>query len=198
MSELKQKRKKLGLTQIQAANACGVSRRTYQTYEETNNKNDTYNELYRKLDAMGLFDGSIWVSNPKYIKRVCNEIIMSKYPGVSCVYLFGSYSRGEATGKSNIDLLVVGQLTETDLNSLANDLKECLHKKIDLFSYSQLINDEVLLLNVLKDGIRIYDNSKAKASLKRRLDEIEEEQKRGAKYYDLDELDASLKDIVKK
>ena len=198
MSELKEKRKKLGLTQIQAANACGVSRRTYQTYEETNNINNTYNELYKILDEMGLFDGSNWITNPKFIKRVCTEVISNKYPGVSCVYLFGSYSRGEATGKSDIDLLVVYSSNETNLKALKKDLEEKIHKNVDIFSSSQLLNNESLLIKVLNDGMKIYDNSKAKNSLQRRLNEIEEEQKRGAKYYSLDELDASLNSIISK
>ena len=181
MSELKDKRKKLGLTQIQAANACGVSRRTYQTYEETNNINNTYNELYKKLDEMGLFDGSNWVTNPRFIKRVCTEVISNKYPGVSCVYLFGSYSRGEATGKSDIDLLVVCSHNEADLKALKKDLEEKIHKNVDILSYKQLLNNESLLIKALNDGVKIYDNSKAKNALQRRLYEIEEEQKRGAK-----------------
>ena len=49
MKELRQIRKELGLTQLQAANACGVSRRTYQTYEETNVANSTSEDLYNKL-----------------------------------------------------------------------------------------------------------------------------------------------------
>ena len=58
MNELKQKRKELGLTQIQAANACGVSRRTYQTYEETDNLNATYEFIRKKFEEMGILDGS--------------------------------------------------------------------------------------------------------------------------------------------
>ena len=49
MNELREKRKELGLTQIQAASVCGVSRRTYQTYEETQNLNKTYDELLNIL-----------------------------------------------------------------------------------------------------------------------------------------------------
>ena len=65
MNELRQKRKELGITQIQAAKACGVSRRTYQTYEETDNFNETFNELVRKLDEMRILDGSNYISNVK-------------------------------------------------------------------------------------------------------------------------------------
>ena len=56
MNELRRKRKELGLTQIQAANICGVSRRTYQTYEETNNLNKTYDELINKLNDIGMLN----------------------------------------------------------------------------------------------------------------------------------------------
>ena len=57
MNELRRKRKELNITQLQAANACGVSLRTYQTYEETDTVNTTYNELVKKLDEMGVLDG---------------------------------------------------------------------------------------------------------------------------------------------
>ena len=89
MNQLRQKRKELGLTQVQAANACGVSRRTYQTYEETNNLNTTYDELIRQLDEMGVLDGSNYISNVKYIKHVCKQLFKEKYPEIECAYLFG-------------------------------------------------------------------------------------------------------------
>ena len=50
MNEIGRKRKELGITQLQAANACGVSLRTYQTYEETDNNNATYQIILQKLD----------------------------------------------------------------------------------------------------------------------------------------------------
>ena len=63
MNELQKRRKELGLTQIQAANACGVSRRTYQTYEETNNINNTYEGLINRLNDIGILDGSNYICN---------------------------------------------------------------------------------------------------------------------------------------
>lgn len=165
MSELKQKRKQLGLTQIQAANACGVSRRTFQTYEENENLNNTYFELYKKLEEMGILDGSNFVTNPRFIKHVCTKIISSKYPEIYCVYLFGSYSRGEATGKSNVELLVLSLLNDKKLKSLSDDLKEELHKTVSIITDKQLIDDKKTLLEVLTSGIRIYINPKAKKIL---------------------------------
>lgn len=160
MNQLREKRKELGLTQVQAAISCGVSRRTYQTYEESGIKNSVYDELYQKLSELEFFDNANYVSSPKHIKRVCNIILPEKYPEVQSVYLFGSYARGEATGKSDIDLLIVCPPMGMKFYGIANDLEEHLHKRIDLHTHRQLVNNEQFLENVLsgwyKDLLIIY------------------------------------------
>lgn len=156
MNQLRIKRKELGLTQIQAANACGVSRRTYQTYEETNIFNSAYEEIYRKLDEIGIIDGSNYISNVKYIKHVCRTLFKEKYPEVECAFLFGSYARGEATGKSDIDILVVCPPMGIRFYAIVTELEEQLHKKVDLHTHRQLVNNERLLARILKEGIKIY------------------------------------------
>ena len=155
MNELKKKRKELGITQIQAANACGVSRRTYQTYEETDNNNDTFKELMSKLDEMGILDGSNYILNIKYIKFVCKQVLV-KYPEVKCAYLFGSYARGEATGKSDVDIMVVCPPMGMKFGGIAPALEDLLHKEVDLHTHRQLANNEIMLENILKEGIKIY------------------------------------------
>ena len=156
MNELRQKRIKLGLTQIQAADICGVSRRTYQTYEETQNLNKTYDELLNKLNEMGVLDGSNYILNTKFIKLVCNQLFKEKYPEVKCAYLFGSYARNEATGRSDVDILVVCPPIGMKFYQIASELEENLHKQVDLHSHRQLLNNEKYLEEVLKDGIKIY------------------------------------------
>lgn len=156
MNELRRKRKELGITQIQAANACGVSRRTYQTYEESNVPNSTYDELLQKLDEMGILDGSNYISNPKYIKKVCGQLFQEKYPEIKCAYLFGSYARGEATGKSDIDILMVCPPMGMRFYAITAELEERLHKQVDLHTYRQLLENERLLEEILKEGVKIY------------------------------------------
>ena len=156
MNELRQKRIELGLTQIQAANICGVSRRTYQTYEETDTINDTFNDLLSKLNEMGILDGSNYISNVRYIKYVCRTLFKEKYPEIECAYLFGSYARGEATGKSDIDILIVCLPLGIKLYGIATELEEQLHKKIDLHTHRQLLKNETLLTEILKESIKIY------------------------------------------
>ena len=158
MNELRQKRKELGLTQVQAANACGVSRRTYQTYEEKPIMNATFEDIRKKLDELGVLDGSNYICNINFIKHVCKEVFSTIYPEVKAAYLFGSYARGEATGKSDIDILVVIPPIGMKYYGIAVDLEERLHKKIDLHTHRQLLESEPFLEQVLKDGIKIYIN----------------------------------------
>ena len=157
MNELRRKRKELELTQLQAANACGVSLRTYQTYEETENLNATYNELIRQLDEMGILDGSNYIVSVRYIKLVCRRLFKEKYPEIKCAYLYGSYARGEATGKSDIDILIVlDKPMGLRFYGIASSLEEELHKEVDIESYEQLIDNAAMLKDILVEGIKIY------------------------------------------
>ena len=158
MNQLRQKRRELGLTQIQAASICGVSRRTYQTYEETDITNSTFDDLYKKLNDLGVLDGSNFVSNPRHIKHVCNQLFREKYPEVKSAYLFGSYAKGTATGKSDIDILVVCPPMGMRFYGIATELEELLHKKVDLHTHRQLVNNQKFLEEFLKEGIKIYNS----------------------------------------
>ena len=156
MNELREKRKELGITQIQAAHACGVSRRTYQTYEESSKSNNTFAELVKKLEEMGIIDGSNYICSIQTIKSVCRKVFKEKYPEVQCAYLFGSYARGEASGKSDIDILIVCPPIGLKYYGIAGDLEKELHKEVDLHTHRQLIKDEIFAEQILVDGIKIY------------------------------------------
>ena len=159
MNELRNKRKELEITQLQAANACGVSLRTYQTYEETESRNDTYQELVKKLDEIGILDGSNYIVSVRGIKFFCRQLFKEKYPEIKCAYLYGSYARGEATGKSDIDILIVlDKPLGMRFYGIAADLEELLHKKIDIQSYEQLLDNAPMLKDILVEGIKIYKN----------------------------------------
>ena len=151
---LRQKRKQLGLTQEQAAKACGVSRRTYQTYEEKETLNATYDDIYVTLD--NLRREKKFVHSISSIKKICRPIFKS-VPEVECAYLFGSYARGEATFESDIDILVVCKPIGLRFFNMAAELDAALGKEVDLQTHRQLIGDDTSFLeSVLKDGIKIY------------------------------------------
>ncbi len=156
MNNLKKIRKEAGFTQIQAAKLCGVSRRTYQTYEEKGNFNDVHDELVERLKEVG-FDGEFpSILNIRLIKRLTSEIF-AKYPEVECAYLFGSYSRDEATVKSDVDILVIApKLEGLNFAGLHYELRTALHKDVDLVPHTTLLNSEKMLRDVLKQGVKIY------------------------------------------
>ena len=135
MNELKQKRKELGLTQEQVARACGVSRRTYQTYEETDITNH--------------------ILNLKFIKYASRQVF-EKHPEVKCAYLYGSYARGEATGKSDVDILVVCSGMGLSFYGMIGELKDVLHKDVDLQTHRQIVDSESMIEDILSEGIKIY------------------------------------------
>lgn len=59
---------------------------------------------------------------------------MARYP-IKSLALFGSYSRGDATSDSDVDVMV--ELSEPDAVKfilLAHELEDMLHKKVDLVS----------------------------------------------------------------
>lgn len=158
MNQLRKKRKELEITQLQAANACGVSLRTYQTYEETDNLNSTYHELYKKLEEMGILDGSNYIVSVRGIKAVCRKIFKEEYPEIQCAYLYGSYARGEATGKSDIDILVVlDKPMGLSFYGIGERVKDELHKEVDVQSYEQIIGNAQMLKDILVEGIKIYE-----------------------------------------
>ena len=155
MNELLSLRKELGLTQEQTASICGVSRRTYQTYEEKGDINKVFKELLEKLDSMGVLDGSNYILNIKTIKRVANEVF-TNFSQIKCAYLYGSYARNEATGKSDVDILVVCEPMGLTFYGLVSDLEEKLHKKVDLQTFRQIEDNKEFVQKILIEGIKIY------------------------------------------
>lgn len=154
-NELRLKRKQLGLTQAQMAKACGVSRRTYQTYEETNLKNETYNDLLAQLNEICDVEGKRYVLSVKVIKSLCSQIFLH-YPEVRCAYLYGSYARGEATGESDVDILVVCPPMGLNFYKMASELEKVLFKQVDLQTHRQIGDNDSFLERLLTEGIKIY------------------------------------------
>lgn len=156
MGELKDLRISQHLTQQEVANTIGISLRSYVSYENYLAKEHTpkYRFLLHEVSQMKLIDEEHGILTVKQIRTICSEVFQ-KYPVEFC-YLFGSYAKGKEKETSDVDLLISTDLTGLKFYELAEVLRETLKKKVDLLNIEQLVNNEVLIRDVLRDGIRIY------------------------------------------
>lgn len=144
------------LTQAEAAKLLGVTRRTYVNYEagKINESSMKYKYVVETLKKANLLDEDHGILTIDQIKKICNEIF--KEYMVDYCYLFGSYAKGKATEKSDVDLLVAMPVDGMKFFELIEVLREQLKKKIDLLDIAQLNNNPTLTQEILKDGIKIY------------------------------------------
>lgn len=156
MNELKLRRIEKNLTQQEASRRIGVSLRSYVMYENDPNKegNPKYRFLLQELEKINIVDETHGIVRLEEIKEKCAEIFATYK--VDFCYLFGSYAKGKATEESDIDLLIYTETTGLRFFEMTERLRESLHKKVDLLDVKQLLNNESLLKEVLKDGIKIY------------------------------------------
>lgn len=156
MTELKSCRLQRKMTQKEAAERIGISLRSYIMYENDESKEGTpkYRFLLQELDRISLLDESHGVLSIGEIKQICADVF-ALYQVEFC-YLFGSYAKGKASEKSDVDLLVSTETTGLAFFEMTERLRESLHKKVDLLDLKQLSNNEHLLREVLKEGVKIY------------------------------------------
>lgn len=153
---LKELRISKKLTQIDVAKIMRMSIRSYKQYENEESKKDTikYKYIFNELSNIGYIDEEHGLLDIESIKTTVTKILENK--DVSFCYLFGSYARGEASDKSDVDLLISTPITGMDFYGLAEELREGLLKKVDLLNLDQLNNNPQLIREILKDGIKIY------------------------------------------
>lgn len=156
MGALKELRTSKKLTQQEVAEAIGVSLRSYITYENDPGKESTpkYRFLLQEVEKMGLIDEEHGVLTQKDIAQTCADVFENY--NVDYCYLFGSYAKSTATETSDVDLLVSSSVTGIQFYGLVEELRETLHKKVDLLDAKQLLENETLLNEILKEGIKIY------------------------------------------
>ena len=77
--------------------------------------------------------------------------------GVAGVWLFGSYARGEASGASDIDLLIDGgDITSLwGLSAFRLDLEDALRKPVDIVTLG--IEDRDFLDRIRNDEVTLYE-----------------------------------------
>lgn len=153
---LKDIRLRSNLTQEEAAQLLGVTRRTYVNYEagKIDESSLKYKYVVETLQKATLIDENHGILTIDQIRKICGEIF--KDYSVEYCYLFGSYAKGKATEKSDVDLLVAMPVDGMKFFELIEVLREQLKKKIDLLDIAQLENNHALVQEILRDGIKIY------------------------------------------
>lgn len=153
---LKDIRLRSNLTQEEAAQLLGVTRRTYVNYEagKIDESSLKYKYVVETLQKATLIDENHGILTIDQIRKICGEIF--KDYSVEYCYLFGSYAKGKATEKSDVDLLVAVPVDGMKFFELIEVLREQLKKKIDLLDIAQLENNPALVQEILRDGIKIY------------------------------------------
>lgn len=74
-------------------------------------------------------------------------------------YLYGSCSKGYATETSDIDLCVSTSLKGLQYVGLSEAIRNLSHKRIDMVRITDLIDNLELVIEIMKDSIKIYQTS---------------------------------------
>lgn len=152
-------RKQYGLSQMEVAAILDMPIRTYIRYE----KDDSYGNALKRKSMISTIVDLYEVNENKglltidQIKNALTSLFDNQYNGViDFCYLFGSYAKGYAKENSDIDICVSTSLTGLKYSGLSEDIREVLHKKIDLIRFNNLNNNLELINEIMKDGIKIY------------------------------------------
>ncbi len=96
--------------------------------------------------------------NNTYTVSQIQDILVSIFReyNIRKAILFGSYAKGSAKDKSDIDLLVDSGLNGLAFFGLLEDVVNALGKDVDLLDTSQVISDSDIENEIKATGIVIY------------------------------------------
>lgn len=156
---LKAIRQKFDLTLKEAASITGVPLRTFSRYENDEN----YGNILKRKAMIDKIEKHCEITEEKglltidSIEETVGKILRKYNIEVSFCYLFGSYAKGYATEKSDVDLMIDTTVSGLQYFGLVEELREAMHKKVDLIRLNDLSENFDLIREILKDGIKIYD-----------------------------------------
>lgn len=153
-------RKQYHLSQSNAAEIAGIPLRTYVRYEN----DEMYGSELKREMMVQKINQECEITETKglltidQIKAIVSQVIEKDYQGrVHSCFLFGSYAKGYATEKSDVDLAVYTDVDGFRYYGLIEKFRQALHKNVDLVRLNTIGNNVDLLQEILKDGIKIYE-----------------------------------------
>lgn len=155
--DLKELRKTKRLTQVDAASIAGVSVESYKNHELGRSRGDSPlgRMIFDKLSAYEPYGFEKGILPLDLIKQTLSDVLGSK--PVDFAYLFGSYAKGDADAKSDVDIMVSGAITGLEFFSLGGELERALHKNVDIIRLSDVGANQDLIREIMATGIRIYE-----------------------------------------
>ena len=155
--DLKELRKTKRLTQVDAASIAGVSVESYKNHELGRSRGDSPlgRMIFDKLSAYEPYGFEKGILPLDLIKQTLSDVLGSK--PVDFAYLFGSYAKGEADAKSDVDIMVSGAITGLEFFSLGGEWERALHKNVDIIRLSDVGANQDLIREIMATGIRIYE-----------------------------------------
>lgn len=153
-------RKEYHLSQSDAAAIAGIPLRTYVRYENDEQYGDNLKRemMIQKINQECEMTETKGLLTIDKIKEIVSQVIAREYEGrVHSCFLFGSYAKGYATEKSDVDLAIYTDVTGFRYYGLIEDFRQALHKKVDLVCLNTIGDNVELLQEILKDGIKIYE-----------------------------------------
>lgn len=90
------------------------------------------------------------------IKNILSPVFTTN--AVHQAVLFGSYAKGLATDKSDIDIVIdsKGELLNINFYGLLEQMTEKLNKNVDLFEISEIRENSPIFEIIQKEGVLLY------------------------------------------
>jgi predicted nucleotidyltransferase len=159
---LKVVRENLGLTQSDISKLIGIPINTIRNWEqETRTPSEwTLNLLIDRIlresyEKQNVVDESIGILSFLTIKKNVSKIA-EKYD-IDCIYLFGSYIKGQATEDSDVDLYMKSNLYGLEYFEFVEELREALKKKVEVLSNKTVEEHSKIEEEINKTGVLIYE-----------------------------------------
>ena len=158
--KLKEFRINLNISIKEASITTGVPLRTYIRYEN----DDNYGNVLKRKQILLLLKEKYEITEEKgilsieFIVKTVSDILKEYNDEVSFCYLFGSYAKGTANEKSDVDLFISTSVEGLRFVEIIEKLRVSLNKKIDLIRLSSIKENLQLLNEIMRDGIKIYKN----------------------------------------